>query len=285
MHVESRITFRSEDESEADQILRPVDGGASKDTLIHSVTLDIDSDKYECLVASLSERGITFNEYRDWVFEEEELQAAEFLELSAIGNWGFPQPEDSYRLDVYDSSSGCRICGTGLVQKRPFSVKGKPKFGRNDIMAMNWTYELLVNESLHRLLIDGGFSGMRFMPLIDDSRKLPIEGYYQMAIAHELPPLPADCGLRSPIAADDVLHRACAKHLKMLGRESEYGPVSLLRLPRSSVENAMDFNRTHEYLSEGFDAHQWKVVSQKVRRAFIDNDVKGAKFQPVIIHG
>jgi len=59
----------------------------------------------------------------------------------------------------------------------------------------------------------------------------------------------------------------------------------LLRLPRSSVENAMDFNRTHEYLSEGFDAHQWKVVSQKVRRAFIDNDVKGAKFQPVIIHG
>ena len=62
-------------------------------------------------------------------FTKAELDTAEWLELSALGHHGYPQPEEDlgYHDATYDVSDYCPICGIGGVQNAPFRLRAELK--------------------------------------------------------------------------------------------------------------------------------------------------------------
>lgn len=78
---------------------------------------------------------------KDSVFTKEEVRAASFVTPIRCWQNGYPQPEDDYDTVTYDSSHRCKECGTGLVQKAPFRLRGEPKWGRRSLMGLNWVWD------------------------------------------------------------------------------------------------------------------------------------------------
>ena len=77
-------------------------------------------------------------------FSNREIEEAEYVALFAIGNHGYPQPEDDfgYQKITYDDSNYCKKCQCGLVQKAPFKLRGEPKWGkRSGFLQLNWVWD------------------------------------------------------------------------------------------------------------------------------------------------
>src|SRR5215813_6243668 len=76
-------------------------------------------------------------------FTKAELDTAEWLELIALGQHGYPQPEDDYHPATYDESDYCPICGMGGVQNAPFRLRAEPKALHSQFVQLNWVFDEL----------------------------------------------------------------------------------------------------------------------------------------------
>lgn len=76
-------------------------------------------------------------------FSSQEIAAATGLRLEPQWHWGYPQPEKDrgYLSATYDLSAYCGTCGIGAVQRAPFKIKGEPRWGRRDILQLNWIFD------------------------------------------------------------------------------------------------------------------------------------------------
>src|SRR4030066_211408 len=191
MRIKAKLVFRPET---LDRLRTVFDNlGIEIEEKIDGIAfLFIDDERYARLKDELSRMGIKPFELREKVFSEKELNSAEFLYMGPAGYWGYPQPEEGmedWQRASYDLSTACPLCGFGAIQNRPYLVKGEPKFGRNDILALNWTYEFLVTARLMKLIEDAGLSGVEFLPLLRYKKNVPIEGFYQLHFTSTLPPM------------------------------------------------------------------------------------------------
>jgi len=73
-------------------------------------------------------------------FTTTEMNAASWFALAPTWHCGYPQPEDEYLEVTYDLSAYCPSCGIGAVQRAPFRMKGEPRWGRNEILQLNWVF-------------------------------------------------------------------------------------------------------------------------------------------------
>jgi len=283
--IQTRVTFRTRSSEEAREILSPLHVEADVSTYIQSVTFLLKDERYDCLITALSRQGLSHNEYRNWVFEDRELAEAKLLHMIQSGYWGYPQPENDYKSESYDMSEACPICGKPAKQIKPYLVKGPPKFGRNDILALNWTYEFIVTDRLRTLIEDAELEGAEFWPLLNFKARTPLSGYMQLRVVHDLPPMSKSTLFKIVSLRGVKTPCSCGRLGLMLERVGEHGPVSLPRFDRGVLNHAKDFNLTHEWLSEGFDANQWKIVSPRVYRLFKAHNIKGVRFEPVVIEG
>jgi hypothetical protein len=79
-------------------------------------------------------------------FTAEEIAMARRLELSSSWHHGYPQPNEGefgYLAATYNLSDYCEKCGSGAVQRAPFQMKGEPKWGRKEIVSLNWVFDEL----------------------------------------------------------------------------------------------------------------------------------------------
>ncbi|MGQ9587761.1 MAG: hypothetical protein ACUVT7_05195, partial [Thermoplasmata archaeon] len=180
VRTQSRVNFILDSFEEARRILEPL--GFRPDTRpginIHSATLFTDQPEYKQLTEALTRHGIHYTELKELSFSEEELANAQFLEMHPAGYWGYPQPEDGFKDESYEKPGHCPACGRGLLQNRPFLVRGPPRLGRNDILAMNWTFEFIITQNLRDWIVRHKLSGADFWPLLDYRTRKPIKGFY-----------------------------------------------------------------------------------------------------------
>jgi hypothetical protein len=110
MRIRSRLTFWCDDERLAKDILEPLEikPNMEKGVNIHVATLFVDQPEYRQLTTDLDARGIEYSELKELAFDAEELRQAEYLVMRPSGYWGYPQPEGTFRKEVYDTS-GDRI--------------------------------------------------------------------------------------------------------------------------------------------------------------------------------
>ena len=93
---------------------------------------------------------------RDWIarnravdsvttqFTAAEIRRADWLMLCPTWHHGYPQPREDdfgYLQETFDLSDYCPACGTGRRQSSPFMMKAEPKWGRREILQMNWVFD------------------------------------------------------------------------------------------------------------------------------------------------
>ncbi len=76
-------------------------------------------------------------------FTRTELDAALFLHVRPAWHHGYPQPESAHtwRQATYDVSDYCASCGIGARQKAPFRMKSEPRWGKRNVLQMNWVFD------------------------------------------------------------------------------------------------------------------------------------------------
>ncbi|OGS56642.1 MAG: hypothetical protein A3K60_01380 [Euryarchaeota archaeon RBG_19FT_COMBO_56_21] len=285
MRIKAKLVFRPET---LDRLRTVFDNlGIEIEEKIDGIAfLFIDDERYARLKDELSRMGIKPFELREKVFSEKELNSAEFLYMGPAGYWGYPQPEErmeDWQRASYDLSTACPLCGFGAVQNIPYLVKREPKFGRNDILALNWTYEFLVTERLRRLIEDASLTGVEFWPLLRYKRKELIQGYYQLFVTNRLPPMSPNTeivDLKLPEAGPKRC--SCGRFGRNRALDSVYGVAVPIRYKRGSLKDAKDFNLTSEWLGL-YDARPKRIVSHRVYQLFSAHSIKRVTFEPVIV--
>jgi len=281
MKLQVYITFDAKPDR-AHRILDPFGIPVNEKSQSQSATLFVDSEEHISLKESLSKNGIRYLELEKMYFEDEELDRAEYLRMSPAGYWGYPQPEedfDLYRKESYDVSTRCSVCGNGSIQNRPLLVKGKPRFGRNDILAIHWEYEFIVTDHLKSLIEKKNLTGVDFWPILDYKKKSPVRGYHQLHITNVLPPM-------SPSTQFEVVTlERLPKSPCSCGKAGRNLAVHQMIYRQKDLLNARDFNKTNEWLGGGYGTTQWKVVSARVYQLFKKNNIRRVTFQPVVIEG
>src|SRR4051812_22489908 len=74
-------------------------------------------------------------------FTKTELDGAEWLQLSALGHHGYPQPEEGYQEATYNVSDYCPTCGIGGVQSAPFRLRTEFEASHSQIVQLNWVFD------------------------------------------------------------------------------------------------------------------------------------------------
>lgn len=254
--IQSRVTFPMRNLEEAMRILEPL--GAKPETRpgidIHSATLFVDQDEYQSLIRELMRRNLHYSETKSLCFSQEEFDKSRFFLMRPAGYWGFPLPDDDFLKESYDVSDSCGLCGKGVVQTKPFLVKGPARFGRNDILALNRAFEFVVTQRLQLMIERNGLTGSSFWPLLNFKNRKPLSGYCQLHVEHPLLPMAKTTEFEI-IECNGICR--CPHPILNL----EYHQI---RYRKEDLADAMDFNLTCEWLGGGwFGQTRWKVVSAK----------------------
>ncbi len=285
MRIRSRLVFRPEELDRLRGLFDSLEIDV-EEKIVGIVYLYIDDERYPCLMDELQRMEIRPTDMREKQFTVKELDSAEFLCMSQAGYWGYPQPEeemDAWQRASYDLGTACPKCGFGAIQDRPFQVKGLPRFGRNDILALNWTYEFLVTDRLRKLIEDAGLTGAEFWPLLRYKKNMLVPGYSQLHIVNTLPPMsPTTEIVDAKLPEAGPKRCTCGKFGRNRALDPIYGVAVPIRYGRQSLRDAKDFNETSEWLGL-YDARPERIVSHKVYQLFSRHNIKRVVFEPVIV--
>lgn len=127
--------FDAESQAELDRI------GISVSLGIDAFELDESDRRWDLIQPWLSRRHPVVTTRT--LFTQAELGNATYLNMVASWHHGFPMPDldDGYLECTYDTTNMCIECGIGASQRAPFRMSGEPKWGRNDILQLNWVFD------------------------------------------------------------------------------------------------------------------------------------------------
>lgn len=231
------------------------------------------------------------------LYSKGELDAAEWLLMSAQGHHGYPQPANDFGyIDrTYDVADHCPICGIGAVQKAPFRLQAEPKARNSQFVQLNWVYdEFFVRSDARQGLESAGMSGLVFVPPVLHKSDRPSAEVAQMRIATILPPAldtselpPVTCKARNeewrPGARLRDAELAGAPYCGRVKHHALYrGP---LRFERAAFEGAPELVKSREYFGSSGVASRWVLVSQRFRQVVHNAKWRGLAFEPVELVG
>jgi hypothetical protein len=282
MKVIGRLTLNRKKDESIQSTLTSLEIESSIYEDLEFIELPIDDPRYISLKQEMTKKGVSIAETKRMEFDSEEIETAEYLRMAPKAQWGFPQPEDDfdYLNESYDLSSGCLKCRQGRRQNRPFLLKGMPKFGRNDIIALFWVYEFIITEKLRNLIEKENLTGADFYPVRryrKSAPRIPLPGIYQLHVANDLPPM-------SPKTKFEFV-TDLPKNIESCGCNiaGKNLPAAQMVYDRISLKNAKDFNRTSEFIGGGAYPTQKIIITNMVFQLFKKNKIRGVDFIPVLI--
>jgi len=231
------------------------------------------------------------------LYTKREIDAAEWLWMAALGNHGYPQPEDDfgYIEATYDISGFCDVCGIGLVQKAPFRLRAEPKASHSQFVQLNWVLdELFVRSAAREGLTAAGLTGFDFRPVILHSKNRPSAQVEQMQIIGVLPEALQPMELATVTCKErneewESTARRGTPPLSRSERPRHCGRVKYhlmhrgpLRFDRAALSAAPDVVKSHEWFGSGASAFRLMLVSQRFRQVVQQARWKGLCFEPVV---
>lgn len=197
-------------------------------------------------------------------FTHKELRAASWLAMKLAWHHGYPQPEDKYREETYNLRNHCEKCGIGKVQKRPFHIKGEPKWGKRQVVQLNWVFdEYFVKPDVYEQVFKP--KGIECIPVIHYRTGKTLETVVQLKV-DTIPNEPLDIG--------DFPYEVCPKcHRK------KYFPIlSSAFPPMKSVPRHLHAVKSQEHFGSGAAAFQAFFISQALYAEIYRHKLKGVDF-------
>ena len=196
-------------------------------------------------------------------FSRDELDEAAWLTLEPQWHHGYPQPEhdDGYMRTTF-GGSGCSRCGVGVVQVAPFRLKAEPRWGKRNVMQLNWVFdEFFVTPELWSAVFEpigvaaGPVLGPRGL-VLSTVVQLQVAAVVDVAVADDNPPrVCGECGQ--------------GKHLP-----HTRGPSPGL----SSLGVDVPIARSSAWFGDGGQAFREVLVSQELRRSLVSAGARGVEF-------
>ncbi len=201
-------------------------------------------------------------------FTPTELRAAEQLEVVATWHHGYPQPrdDDGYLDQSFDLTNHCTSCGVGKVQSAPIRLASEPKWGKRQILQLNWLYD-------------------EFFVLPETWQKVfkPFGIEYERVIHHRTgKTLNSVVQLKIDTMASSELHmpnNAEVEHCEKC-RHHKYSPISRGKFPPLTKGVDSPIVKSQEYFGSGASAWRATIVSSEVFNAIKNETLKGVDFIP-----
>lgn len=297
MKINHRIALRQDDPfwREIDRLGLDYDRGDADNVLELAISvLNVTEDQpewpeVERLVAKYS-LGPHFVSSR---FTKAELDTAEWLQLSALGHHGYPQPEEDfgYQEATYNLSEHCPICGIGGVQKAPFRLRAELKASHSQIVQLNWVFdEFFLREEAREGLRGAGITGIDYVAPLLHKNDRPSERVAQMVVKTRLRPALDPTGLQPVTCKPQNEEWSPGQRLRPAELEGRLycGRVKYhsmhkgpFRFDRNAFAGAPDVVKSHEWFGSGGSAHRLVIVSQRFRQAVVTAKWRGVSFEPI----
>jgi hypothetical protein len=200
-------------------------------------------------------------------FTPAELRAAAFVKIGPDWHHGYPQPEDTYQEVTYDLRDHCEVCGIGGVQKAPFRMRGEPKWGKRNLLQLNWVFdEYFIEPSAWETVLRP--LGIETQPVLHHRTGKPLETVLQLTI-----PEVAEAGLK----LGDHAHTWCARC-----ERKKYLPFTRGCFPSfASGAPSGPIVKTQEWFGSGASAWRAVVIPNRVYRALSSNRLRGCYYSPL----
>jgi hypothetical protein len=132
-----------------------------------------------------------------------------------------------------------------------------------------WTLEYVTTSAVVDAFLEAGLSGLEPRPIVNPRAKAPHEGYRQMYSKSLMPAM---------LRAGSVRRIQAEK-----GPEVTFRQLGPLFYAPGISDRVRDFNRTAEPFT-WFGGPDW-VVTRRVREVYVENEMKGWEFLPVLEEG
>jgi hypothetical protein len=266
-----QVQYMPRDAGLFDQLARP-----PSDEILRTIELP-DEEAAQRLTFAASAHGLkppSIQRYMDPTAKE--LAAAPLLYLRAGGpgtDRGHPRDGTSY-----EDSGACASCGAGLAQTSPLRVRTTelPKAA----LATGIGDELLLHESVARVVESAGMRGVSLRPVLDPAGA-PI-AWFQVVIEHTMPPMLAST--RGLIRGRGGAERPCAR----CGRDGWFDTVHEPFIPsyaRSMLDSMPDAAWTFELFGTGAWAEPIHGKRSLASRRLIVRPAVYAALKPLKLRG
>lgn len=274
MRVQKRIPFRSDSSPELVSYLKENQIQFAEGQLISVLELYEDSPHWP-FVEEMSVRNEQMIQ-SETVFSKKEMASAEWLSVRSTWRCGYPQPEDGfgYQAITYNEDCYCTTCGTGLIQKDSFRLKGEPNWGKRHFMMPNWVEDELFLDAVAKTALEmAGIPGISFLGVKNKSGKEDLPNTYQLQIPHILPPALVEAG--SQIRNITICPECGIKKYGSTG-------IGMWIFKRQPFECAPDMVKTAEVFGWGHLAPRMLLIRQNVYQLLVSKKLdRGLEFQPI----
>lgn len=199
-------------------------------------------------------------------FTKTELNAADYLQISATWHNGYPQPEEDFGFinAVYDLADYCDRCGAGARQTAPFRILKPPNWGRRSFFGLNWIFdELFTKPEVWRRYFEPFGIGCREV-LLHKTREV-INSVVQIEITDVV-----DLNITDP------RYQICEKC-----ERPKYHPNVIGFRPKPQQTKAAAF-RSSQYYGSGREARRLVLFAREIFEGLYRDDLKGIDFSACV---
>ena len=204
------------------------------------------------------------------VFDKQEVRDANFCTPNRFWQHGYPQPddaedgEDDYMSITYDSTHYCGACGTGLVQKAPFRLRGEPKWGRRSLMGLNWIWdEIFTTPTVWREVFRP--FGIECRPVVKNKTGAELETCVQLVIDN---------------VVDHVIPRSHPFEYCPVCQITRWEYVKVDFFPKPAAEPSSAICKSAQYFGTGHASHNQITISKALYAEIERRGLKGIDFGP-----
>ncbi|TBW51303.1 hypothetical protein EZI54_17440 [Marinobacter halodurans] len=214
----------------------------------------------------------------------------------STGQFGYPQPEDTYLEETYDLAAGCPTCGIGKALRNAFRFRSEPKAKHSQFLGLNWVFdEVFVRDAVKHVFEEQGVTGVAFTRPVRHSTGEPLETVYHLRVSVILPPALRPDQLDTEtceMPKDPATVKFLTANSSRLVRGPFCGAVKFnypqendgqITMPASAFVSAPDIVRMNEWFGSGGSAGRPVLVSQRVKDIVDRMKWRGLMFSPIEI--
>ena len=208
-------------------------------------------------------------------YTKSELENAKWFQLIFMREF---EPSGEECGTVYDDTTACPICGADAKQTNPLFLRGSSIPKSKDFSYTIADNEFVVSRRAKEVFDRNKITGVQFGPIIHDKRtNKPSTDWFQMFVTNSSVEIHSSAKFgNKPFDEDEKGEYRCAK-----GHKAGLNILSELTVQKETLGNS-DIMATRQFV--GLRAgllrpHRLFVVSPKVRKLIIENELKGLRLE------
>ena len=227
-----------------------------------------ESDNRWNIVKSLIEQNKMF-EFVYTKFSKNEIFDSKFLVIEPEWHLGYPMPDEDfgYLKLTYSLDEHCFKCGVGKRQRSPFKMKNEPNWGNKNMLQLNWIFdEYFIKPEIYDKIFKP--LGVQKLPVLHYSSGKELKTVVQIKIPNNS---------EVSLYKNDLPYEKCNECNRI-----KYLPHTRGMFPRIIKVKGNYIFKTKENFGSGSRSYKEIIINQKLGRIFIENEVKGIHFKPII---